>query len=72
MTPGTRGLVAGEQVRAVDREFPFQPEVAFGAGARIHRIRDEEGARPDLLPDRRVPDVPAPQFAAVEPHRDAP
>ena len=65
-------FVGCNQVRAVDREFPLQPEITFGTIMRVvGNDRDEQRAGLDLPPDRRIPGIAAAQFAAVEPHLDA-
>ena len=54
---------------AIDRQFPLQPKIPFVAIVRV--VRDdwyEQRTRLDLLADRGIPRVPAPQLAAVEPH----
>ena len=67
-----KGLVVGHQVRAVDREFPFQPEVTFAARLRVPRDdRDEERAFLDLLADRGIPRVAAAQLALIEPYDES-
>ncbi len=61
-------LVVGHQVRAVDRELPFQAEVTFAARLRVLRDdRHEERALLDLLADRGIPRVAAAQLAFIEP-----
>ncbi|MBK6452488.1 MAG: hypothetical protein IPF84_08105 [Proteobacteria bacterium] len=62
-------LVVGNQVRAIDRKFPFQPEVTFTAQLGVLRDdRHEQHAILIRLRDRHVPRIAAAQFALVEPH----
>src|SRR5207237_7858050 len=57
---------------AIDREFPFEPEISLDASARIcGNYRDEQGAGPDLSLDRGVPGSAATQLVLVEPHFNA-
>lgn len=61
--------MCGDQMRAIHGEFPFEAEVSFRT--RMGVLRDEgkkKRAGPDLLADRLIPGVPAPQLALVEPH----
>src|SRR5271165_1207950 len=58
-------------MRSVDRELPFEPEVAFDTGARVHGYdRDEQVTGFDLSADFRIPGIAAAQFALVEPDLD--
>ena len=60
------------QMRALDGEFPFQPEISLAAILRI-RGNDghKEGAFLDLAADFLVPRIAAAQFVLVELHLDA-
>jgi hypothetical protein len=59
-------------VRSVYRELPLETEIALLALVRMPRDdRDEEDAGLDLLADRLVPDVAAPERALVEPDFNA-
>ena len=62
-------LVVGHEMRAVDGELPFEPEVALTARVGVGRDdRDEKRAFLDHLADRRVPRVASAKFALIEPH----
>ena len=64
--------VFGQQVRALDRQFPFEPEVTLSPFfALAGDDRHEQRAFLDLAADFLVPDVAAAQFAHVEPDLDA-
>ena len=64
-------LVGRDQVGAIDRELPLETEIPLDAIVRVVRDdREEQGAGLDLLADRLVPGVPAPQLALVEPNLD--
>src|SRR5579871_3245005 len=66
------GFVRCDQIRAIDRELPFEPEVPLGPLMGVFRDDwNKERAALDLLADRLVPGVPAPQLALVEPNLDA-
>ena len=68
----TLGSSARLTLRAVDREFPLEPEVALGSSLCMRRDqRNKERTISDLFADLRVPDVPAAQLASVEPDLDA-
>jgi hypothetical protein len=55
-------------MRAVNRELPFEVKVTLSASARARRNdRNEKGAGLDLLPDRRIPGVAAPELTLIEP-----
>ena len=59
-------------MRAVDREFPLEPEVALGSA--LCMCRDQRNKEPtisDLFADLLIPEVPAAQLALVEPDLDA-
>jgi hypothetical protein len=59
-------------VRAIDPELPLEAEIPLDAIVRGMRDdREEQGAGLDLLADRGVPCVPAPQLALVEPNLDS-
>jgi hypothetical protein len=59
-------------MRAIDREFPLEPEVALGSSLCVRRDqRNKERTISDLFADLRIPDVPAAQLALVEPDLDA-
>jgi hypothetical protein len=60
------------EVTAINRQLPLKTEVPFTAIVRSARDdRNEKRAGLDLLADRPVPGVPAPQLALVEPDLDA-
>jgi hypothetical protein len=67
------GAVGCDQVRPADGQLPFKAEVTLRArvGA-AGNDRDEEGATLDLPPNCRIPRIPAPQLALVEPYLDSP
>ncbi len=66
------GQVRIHEVTAINRQLPFETEVAFTAiMRRVRDDREEQSAGPDLLADRLVPRIPAPQLALVEPDLDA-
>lgn len=55
-------------MRAVDREFPLEPEVALGSALCMRRDqRNKKRTISDLLTDPLIPDVPAAQFALIKP-----
>jgi hypothetical protein len=59
-------------VTAINRQLPFKTEVPLTAIVRgVRDDRQEQGAGLDLLADRGVPGVPAPQLALVEPNLDS-
>ena len=59
------------QVRALDRESPFEPKIALEPLLRVlGDQRNEERAVVDLAPDLLIPDVTAAQLALVEPDLD--
>ena len=63
--------VIGHQVGAIHRQLPLQTKIALTAFVRVRGDhRDEQGAVVDLLADLVIPDVPAAQFALVEPDLD--
>src|SRR3974390_3379783 len=65
-------LVGCDEVRPVDRELPFESEVPLGPLMSVFRNEgNKERAGLDLLADRLVPSVSAPQLALVEPDLDA-
>src|SRR6202042_1272035 len=54
--------------RAADGQVPLSPEIAFFACLGICRDdRQEQSTALDLFADRRIPGLPTPQFALVEP-----
>jgi hypothetical protein len=66
------GQVGLHEVTAINRQLPFGTEVALTAIVRgVRDDRQEQGAGLDLLADRLVPRIPAPQFALVEPDFNA-
>ena len=65
------GLVRRDQVGAIDRQLPLEPEVAFDAIMGIRGDdREEQGAGFDVLANRGVPGVPTAQLALIESHLD--
>ena len=57
---------------SVNGEFPLEPKIPLGAiVGGVRDDRDEQGTGLDLLADRGVPGVPAPQFALIEPNLDS-
>ena len=66
------GQVGIHEVTAINRQLPFQTEVPLTAIVRgVRDDRHEQRAGLDLLTDRLVPGVPAPQLALVEPNLDS-
>ena len=66
------GLVRCDQMRAIDRELPFEPEVPLGPLMGVFRDDgNKERAGLDLLADRLIPGIPASQLALIEKHLDA-
>ena len=66
------GAPCRHEMRAIDRQLPFQAEIALSSSTSVGRDqRDEERAGFDLPANRRIPGIPAPQLALVEPHFDA-
>jgi hypothetical protein len=66
------GLVGIHEVRAINRQLPFKTEVPLTTIVRgVRDYREKQGAGLDLLADRLIPGVPAPQLALVEPDFDA-
>ena len=62
----------GHQVRAIDGEFPFKPEVTLLALMRVAgNDRNEKRTVLDLPSDGGIPGIAAAQRALVEPHLDA-
>jgi hypothetical protein len=65
-------LVGCDQVRPVNRELPFEAEVPLDAIVRVLREhRDKQDTRLDLLADRLVPDIPAPERTLIKPDFDS-
>src|ERR1700751_2191993 len=65
-------FVRGHEMAAIDRELPFEPEIPFGPIMGV--LGDDgkkQGAALDLLADRLIPGVSAPQLALVEPDFDS-
>src|SRR5579871_277506 len=61
--------LGSHQVRSVDRQLPFQAEIALRSRLRVSRDdRDKQRTVPDLLTDLIVPDVTAPEFGLIEPN----
>jgi hypothetical protein len=61
-------LVGSHEVRAVNRELPFKTEISLDPSVRIlGDDGDKERTGLDLPADRRIPGIPAPQLALVEP-----
>ena len=57
---------------SVNGEFPLEPKISLVAIVRgVRDDRQEQGAGLDLLADRGIPGVPAPQLALVEPNLDS-
>jgi hypothetical protein len=68
----SEGAIASHTLRALLGERPFDAEVALAARGRIGRNYGyKERAVADLLSDLLIPDITAPQLAAVEPHLDS-
>ena len=66
------GEVRIHEVAAINRQLPFEAEVALTAIVRgVRDDREEQRAGLDLLADRLVPRIPAPKLALVEPDFDA-
>jgi hypothetical protein len=66
-----KGLVFRHQVRAIDGELPFEPEVTLGSRVRVGgNQRHEQRAVPDALADRSIPRVTAAQLVLIEPDLD--
>jgi hypothetical protein len=64
-------LVGRHQVRAINRELPFEAEVPFDTRVRIRGDDgDEESAVVNLRADLPVPGFSAPQLTLVEPDLD--
>jgi hypothetical protein len=64
--------IVGHQVRAFDREFPFQTEVALATGVGVCRDKgDEQCTIPNLPAKRHIPRIAAAKLALVEPDLDA-
>ena len=63
------GLRAIHMGTAIHRKIPFKAKIAFMPRGRVSRNdRNEQRAFLDLAPDLLIPNVPAAQFALIEPH----
>ncbi len=63
------GVIVRHQVRAIDRQFPFETEIALGPGLGLGRDdRHEQGALSDLATDLLIPGIASPEFVEIEPH----
>ena len=64
-----KGLLLGHVVRAINRQFPFPPEIALQSRVGVARNhRNKERTILDLAADFGVPRVATHQFAPIKPH----